>query len=84
MKLNKVAFGLSVGIIWGLAIFIITNFRLLTGGEGQTLSKLGAFYFGYTYSFVGSFIGLFWGFVDGLIGGWLLALLYNFFAKEKA
>jgi hypothetical protein len=84
MKLNKVALGLSVGIVWGLAIFLITNFRLLTGGEGQTLSKLGAFYFGYTYTHIGSLIGLFWGFVDGFIGGWVVAFFYNLFSKEKS
>ncbi|MBD3413379.1 MAG: hypothetical protein GF421_02985 [Candidatus Aminicenantes bacterium] len=77
------ALGLSGGILWGLGIFLATNFLLITGGQGQTLSKLNAFYFGYSFSFVGSLIGLVWGFIDGFITGWLFGLIYNFFAKEK-
>lgn len=83
MKINKAALGLSLGILWGLAIFLLTNFRLLTGGGGGMLKRLGIVYFGYTYSFFGSLIGLFWGFIDGFIAGWILALLYNFFVKDK-
>lgn len=83
MKLNKVALGLSVGIVWGLAIFLLTNFRLLTGGEGESLSKLNAMFFGYTFSFIGSILGLIWAFIYGFIGGWVFGFLYNSFAKEK-
>jgi len=83
MKFNKKALALTSGIVWGAGIFLATNFLLITGSQGQTISKLNGFYFGYTYSFIGSLVGLVWGFVDGFIVGWLFALLYNFFAKEK-
>jgi len=83
MKLNKIALGLSAGIIWGGGIFLATNFLLVTGSQGQTISKLNAFYFGYSYSFLGSLIGLVYGFIDGFITGWLFGLIYNFFAKEE-
>lgn len=81
MKLNKKAFGLAAGILWGAAIFLLTNFLLLKGTEGTVITGLRNIYFGYSLSFFGSIIGLIWGFVDGFIGGWLLALLYNRFVK---
>jgi hypothetical protein len=81
MKLNKTAFGLSAGIIWGLAIFLSTVFLLIKGSDGNTISKLAAIYYRYTFSYLGSIIGLIWGFVTGFIGGWLFALVYNLFAN---
>ena len=83
MKLNKIALGLTTGIIWGVGIFLATNFLLIIGSQGQTISKLNAFYFGYSYSFLGSLVGLVYGFIDGFIIGWLFGLLYNFFAQKK-
>ena len=83
MKLNKLACGLATGILWGLAVFAVTNYRLLTGGVGHSLSNLKLFYFGYSFSFVGSIIGLLWGFVYGFVIAWLFAYLYNLFAKQK-
>ncbi|MFW6124217.1 MAG: hypothetical protein ACOC5G_03265 [Acidobacteriota bacterium] len=83
MKLNKLALGLSAGILWGAGVFLATNFLIITGGQGQTISKLNAFHFGYSFSFLGSFLGLIWGLIYGFITGWLFGLLYNLFAKEK-
>ncbi len=83
MKLDKLALGLATGILWGAGIFLATNFLILSGGEGQTISKMNAFYFGYSFSFVGSLIGLIWGFIYGFITGWFFGLFYNLFAKEK-
>ena len=83
MKINKAALGLSLGIVWGIAVFLVTNIRLLAGGGGGMLKSLRVLYFGYSYSFFGSLIGLFWGFIDGFIVGWILALLYNYFIKNK-
>lgn len=83
MKLNKTALGLAAGIIMGVGIFLATNFLLIIGSQGLTISKLSAFYFGYSFSFLGSLVGLVYGFIDGFILGWLFGLIYNFFAKEK-
>lgn len=83
MKLNKIAFGLTSGILWGAAIFLLTNSLLLIGTEGQTISRLRFVYFGYSFSFLGSIIGLIWGFIYGFIAGWLFAYLYNIFAKTS-
>jgi hypothetical protein len=83
MQLSKKAFGLTAGILWGLAAFLVTNYRILTGGTGVFLSNIELFYFGYSYSFLGSIIGLIWGFIYGFIVGWLFAFFYNLFVKKS-
>ena len=84
MRLNAKAMAMSAGILWGASVFIATVWILITGSGGETLSRLGAFYLGYSVSWGGAFIGLVYGLIDGLIGGFLLALLYNaFLPKER-
>ncbi|MBD3282391.1 MAG: hypothetical protein GF387_02165 [Candidatus Portnoybacteria bacterium] len=82
MKLSKKALGLSLGILWGLSVFIATIYILLKGG-GNTMVLIQQFYWGYNISIGGAFLGLIYGFIDGFIGGWLIALLYNAFTKKK-
>ncbi len=81
MKINIKALALSIGIVWGLAVFLLTVWFLIMGYSGDLLAKLGSVYLGYSVSWLGAFIGLIYGFVDGLIGGALLGFLYNKFAK---
>lgn len=83
MKLSAKGLGLSLGIIWGLSVFIATLWIMWRGG-GATMQKLGQFYLGYSVSLGGAIIGLVWGFVDGLIAGALIAILYNVFAGKEA
>ncbi|HEB84534.1 MAG TPA: hypothetical protein ENI92_05980 [Bacteroidetes bacterium] len=82
MKLRPLALALAFGILWGAAVMVATWWLLITGSAGGTISLIGKFYLGYSFSFVGSLIGLIWGFVDGFVCGYLVALLYNLFAKE--
>jgi len=84
MKLNVKALGLAAGILWGLAIFLLTYWFLLRGFEGKTLARLSNVYLGYSVTWYGGFVGLVWGFVDGFIGGALLAWLYNRFSGQPA
>ncbi len=81
MKINIKALALSIGIIWGLGIFLLTVWFLIMGYGGNLLAKLGGVYLGYSVSWFGAFIGLIYGFIDGLICGALLGFLYNKFAK---
>lgn len=83
MELSKKAFGLTAGILWGVAIFLLTIILILKGTEGEHLSRLGTFYFGYRLSFLGSIIGLIWGFVHGFISGWLFAFIHNLFVRTS-
>jgi len=79
-KIDRMALGITLGILFGAGIFFATNFLILKGGElpGLTLSRLNQYFFGYTVTFIGSFIGLFYGFITGFILGWFIALLRNF------
>ena len=84
-RLNAGVSGLVTGVIFGLAIFVATNWLLLKGGEpiGPHLSLLGQFFLGYTVSFWGSVVGLLYGFVTGFIVGYMVAFLYNFFLQLR-
>ena len=82
MRLNPKAFALTCGIVWGAAIFLATVWLMLFGFQGQLISMLDHFYFGYSFSFVGAIIGGVWGFVDGLVCGFVFAWLYNKLAGE--
>jgi len=79
-KIDRTALGITIGILFGVGIFFVTNFLILKGGElgGLRLSLLNQYFFGYTVTFIGSFIGLFYGFITGFILGWFIALLRNF------
>jgi hypothetical protein len=83
MKLNIKAFGLTFGILWGLAILLTTYWILISDSGGSTLALLHKFYKGYTVSWFGGIIGLFWGFIDGFICGAIFAWLYNKLSAEK-
>jgi len=84
MKLNVKAYALTCGILWGLAVLLGTWWLLIWNSPGAIISKLSAFYIGYSYSWGGAVIGLLWGFVDGLIVGAIFAWLYNKIAKAPA
>ncbi len=84
MKLNVKAYALTCGILWGLAVLLGTWWLLIRGADGEIITKLSAFYIGYSYSWGGAVIGLLWGFVDGLIVGAIFAWVYNKLAKAPA
>ncbi|MFC1784004.1 hypothetical protein ACFL0J_00060 [Candidatus Neomarinimicrobiota bacterium] len=81
MKINTKALALSMGILGGLAIFLLTIWFLIMGYSGNFLNKLSCVYLGYSVSLIGAVIGFAYGFFDGLIGGALLGYFYNKFAK---
>ena len=77
--LNAKILGLILGIIFGLIIFIATNWLVLKGGRvvGPHLQLLGQFFIGYRVSFLGSIIGFFWGFAVGSLIGTTIGWIYN-------
>jgi protoporphyrinogen oxidase len=79
LKLDRVAFGVSLGTVTGLALFLATLLLVLKGGDvvGPNLRLLSEYFPGYRVTASGSTIGLFYGFLTGFIGGWLFALLRN-------
>lgn len=84
LRVNARAWGIAIGLLLGLGLFIATNILVLRGGAvvGPHLALLGVFLPGYTVSFAGSLIGFVYMFVIGYILGRLLGLLYNTIATR--
>lgn len=79
LRLNATVQGIVTGLMFGLTIFIATNWLILKGGEvvGPHLALLSQFFIGYRVTFVGSLIGLAYGFVVGGLIGYCIASIYN-------
>jgi len=78
--------GLVLGLLFGLVIFVATNWLIIKGGHttpngsyvvGPHLKLLNQFFIGYSVSFFGSIVGFIYGFVIGSFSGALLAWIYN-------
>jgi protoporphyrinogen oxidase len=78
-KLDRLAFGLSVGMASGVTLFLMTLWLVLQGGDvvGPNLQLLSQYFPGYAVTTVGSGLGLGYGFVAGFLGGWAFAFLRN-------
>ena len=83
---NAKTLGLVFGLLFGLVIFIATNWLVIKGGHinasgeyvvGQHLQLLSHVFIGYRVSFVGSIIGFGYGFAVGTLAGALFAGIYN-------
>ncbi len=83
---NAKTLGLVFGLLFGLIIFIATNWLVIKGGHinesgayvvGPHLQLLSQFFIGYRVSFVGSIIGFGYGFALGTLAGALFAGVYN-------
>jgi len=86
LRLNSKVMGLTFGLIFGLVIFVATNWLLLKGGYvnaegeyviGPHLALLNQFFLGYRISFFGSIIGFFYGFAIGTLTGSAIGWGYN-------
>ena len=86
LKLNAKVLGLVLGILFGLIVFIATNWLVIKGGHitadgryvvGPHLQLLSQFFIGYRVSFLGSIIGFFYGFAIGTLSGAGVAWIYN-------
>jgi hypothetical protein len=84
MKLSVKALGLSLGIFWGVCLFIATLLAVYTGFLSNLVELLVGVYPYYEVTVVGSFAGLIFGFLDALIAGIIFAWLYNLFAPKSA
>jgi hypothetical protein len=80
-KLDVKAFGLSMGIIWGAAMFLLGLSVMLFNWGSAWVTLMSSLYIGYRPTPLGSIIGGIWGFMDAGIGGVVAAWLYNKFQK---
>ena len=78
-KLDRVAFGVSVGAVAGLILCLATLTLVWRGGDvvGPNLALLGQFFPGYSVTPEGSVLGLAYGFLVGFLLGWGFAFLRN-------
>ena len=83
LRLNARAWGIAMGLLLGLGLFIATNVLVLKGGEvvGPHLGLIGVYLPGYRVSFVGSLIGFVYLFVIGYGLGRLIGAVYNAVAR---
>jgi hypothetical protein len=83
LRLNARAWGIAMGLMFGLALFVATNVLVLKGGDvvGPHLSLLGAYLPGYSVTFIGSLIGFVYLFVIGYAFGRLIGEVYNRVAR---
>lgn len=82
MKLKKNAFGLALGVVIGVVVFLATIIVMAKEG-GEHLLLLRQFFPGYSITVGGSIFGLIEGFISGYIIGWILIALYNIFQRKK-
>lgn len=80
-KLNVSALGLSMGIMWGAAMFLLGLINMANPWGNGITQVMATLYIGYKPTILGSITGGIWGFFDAGIGGVVLAWLYNKFSK---
>jgi hypothetical protein len=85
LKLNARAWGIAVGVVFGLGLFLATILLVVEGGSdvGPHLALLGKLLPGYRVTVAGAFIGLGYMFVIGYGVGRVIGTVYNFLARGE-
>ena len=81
MLLKPTALGFSMGILVAVCLVIMSLVNSQTGVWSEVIRMTGDAYIGYNATIKGTLIGMVYGFLDGFVGGYLLAWMYNKFAK---
>lgn len=81
-KLDVKSFALAWGVSFGLYGLFLGWAAMFGWGTG-IVDAVSSLYIGFAPTFVGGIIGGVWAFFDGAIGGLIIALAYNAFAKNK-
>jgi len=83
MKIDPIAFGISIGVVSGLLIFLVTFFVGIRQIEDLIyfLYLLNQYFPGYDVTVGGSLIGLIYGFFAGFLFGWGVISLRNFMIR---
>ena len=83
LKLNARAWGIAVGLMFGLFLFLATVLLIVEGGPnvGAHLSLLGKLLPGYRVTIGGAFIGFAYMFVIGYAIGRVIGSVYNALAR---
>jgi hypothetical protein len=86
LRLNARAWGIGMGMLLGVLLFLATNILVVRGGEnvGQHLGLLSIYLPGYSVSFFGSLIGFVYAFVGGYALGRIIGGVYNRLVSRPA
>lgn len=78
-KLDRVAFGVAVGVLAAAGLSLASLFLVWKGGPvvGRNLKLLAQYFPGYGASPRGALLGVLYGLVAGFTGGWLFAVTRN-------
>lgn len=78
-KLDSVALGAALSVVFGLSVFFATVALVLKGGQrvGPTLALLKNYFIGFSVTWEGAFIGMLWAGAMGFGLGYFWALLRN-------
>ena len=82
-RLNERAWGITVGLLFGLGLFFATIVLVVRGGPnpGPHLALLRVYFPGYRVTVLGSVVGFVYAFVLGYALGRLIGSVYNFLVK---
>lgn len=85
LRLNARAWGIAVGLLLGLGLFVATIVLVVKGGHlvGAHLGLLGQLLPGYRVSIGGAFIGFGYLFVIGYAIGRTIGAVYNALARTE-
>jgi len=85
LLLNAKIIGLVLGLMFGLMLFVATNWLVIKGGYqiGPHLELLNQYFIGYSVSFWGSLVGFAYGFALGTLSGSLIGWIYNIIVKLR-
>ena len=86
LRLNATVHGIAIGLLFGLAIFVATNWLVIKGGPvvGPNLALLSNFFIGYRVTFLGSIVGFVYGFLVGFLFGYFVARMYNWILDKRS
>lgn len=85
LRLNARAWGIALGLLFGLGLFLATIVLVMRGGPrvGPHLGLLGVFLPGYQVTTAGAFIGFVYAFVIGYAVGRIIGSVYNALARTE-
>jgi hypothetical protein len=85
LRLNARAWGMAVGVVFGIGLFFATLLLIIEGGKdvGPHLALLGKLLPGYRVTVGGAFIGFAYMFVIGYAVGRVIGIVYNYLARGE-
>lgn len=85
MKVSALALGLTLGVLWGLAMCLIGIAHAIYPEYGREFfAFMGSIYPGMSSegTLLNTLVAVVYGVVDGFLGGYVMAVVYNFFASR--